>query len=46
MFVVLEDCAHGTFEVLAKAASIWAGEALMNLFAGSLLKRPELKLVK
>jgi hypothetical protein len=39
VFLVLEDCAEGKFEVLAKAASIWAGEALLDLFARS-LKRP------
>lgn len=38
VFVVLEDSAEGTFEVLAKAASIWAGEALLELFARSLVK--------
>lgn len=46
VFVVLENCAEGTFEVLAKAASIWAGESLLNLFARSLSKRPVLSLVK
>lgn len=45
VFVVLEDCAEGKFEVLAKAASIWAGEALLTLFAHSLMKRPTLSLV-
>jgi len=39
LFVVLEDCADGTFEVLAKAASIWAGQSLLNLFAAN-LRRP------
>jgi hypothetical protein len=38
VFVVLEDSAEGTFEVLAKAASIWAGEALLELFARSMVK--------
>lgn len=38
VFVVLEDSAEGTFEVLAKAASIWAGEALLELFAHSMVK--------
>jgi hypothetical protein len=38
VFVVLEDSADGTFEVLAKAASIWAGEALLELFARSMVK--------
>jgi hypothetical protein len=46
VFVVLEDCAHGTFEVLAKAASKWAGESLLNLFAASLPNRPTLRVVK
>jgi hypothetical protein len=45
VFVVLENEAEGKFEVLAKAASIWAGEALLNLYALS-LKRPTLSLVK
>ena len=46
VFVVLEDCAEGRFEVLAKAASVWAGEALLDLFAETLAKRPMLSLVK
>jgi hypothetical protein len=46
VFVVLEDCAEGKFEVLAKAASVWAGEALFNLFAQTLSKGPYLSLVK
>ena len=33
VFVVLEDSAEGTFEVLAKAASTWAGESLLQLYA-------------
>jgi hypothetical protein len=33
VFVVLEDVTEGTFEVLAKAASIWAGESLLHLYA-------------
>lgn len=45
VFVVLEDCAEGTFEVLAKAASIWAGAALFDLFARSLTKGRHLSLV-
>jgi hypothetical protein len=45
VFVVLEDTAEGKFEVLAKAASTWAGEALLDLFAHS-LKKPMLNLVK
>lgn len=39
LFVVLEDCAEGTFEVLAKATSTWAGQSLLNLFAAN-LRRP------
>jgi hypothetical protein len=46
VFVVLEDCVEGRFDVLAKAASIWAGEALLDLFAQSLMKRPILSVVK
>jgi hypothetical protein len=46
VFVVLEDSAEGKFEVLAKATSIWAGEALLGLLAQSLVKRPILSLVK
>jgi hypothetical protein len=38
VFVVLEDVAEGKFEVLAKAASTWAGETLLDLFARSLRK--------
>lgn len=46
LFVVLEDCARGTFEVLAKAASVLAGESLMNLLAQILMNRQHLKIVK
>ncbi len=46
VFVVLEDCVRGTFEVLAKAASMWAGKSLLNLFATSLPNRPSLRVVK
>ncbi|MGC2774649.1 MAG: hypothetical protein WA418_03325 [Bradyrhizobium sp.] len=45
VFVVLEDSAEGTFEVLAKATSIWSGESLLNLFANALRKAPHLSLV-
>jgi hypothetical protein len=38
VFVVLENSVEGTFEVLAKATSIWAGEALLDLFARALVK--------
>lgn len=47
VFVVLEDSAEGTFEVLAKAASIWAGESLLHLYARLLPNGiPHLNLVK
>jgi hypothetical protein len=46
VFVVLEDSAEGTFEVLAKAASIWAGEALLDLFAHCMRQPTPLYLVK
>lgn len=46
VFVVLEDSADGRFEVLAKAASKWAGESLLTLFAQSILKPPALRIVK
>jgi hypothetical protein len=45
VFVVLEDCAEGTFEVLAKAASIWAGESLLHLFARTLNRPSHLTVV-
>jgi hypothetical protein len=45
VFVVLEDCSNGKFEVLAKAASKWAGESLLNIFAESIRRRPELKII-
>jgi hypothetical protein len=45
VFVVLEDAAEGTFEVLAKATSIWAGESLLNIIAGTLRKPSHLSLV-
>jgi hypothetical protein len=46
VFVVLEDTQEGKFEVLAKAASIWAGEALMEVFARTLPSTPQLSLVR
>jgi hypothetical protein len=47
VFVVLEDCAEGKFEVLAKAASIWAGASLLDLYAALLKPKPShLSLVK
>jgi hypothetical protein len=46
VFVVLEDRTEGTFEVLAKAASIWAGESLLNLYAHLMLRGMHLRAVK
>ena len=43
LFVVLEDTIEGRFEVLAKAASVWAGEALLQMFAASLSPRSHLR---
>jgi hypothetical protein len=37
LFVVLEDSANGSYEILAKAASKWAGESLLSLFAQAML---------
>ena len=46
MFVVLEDKAEGRYEVLAKAASFWAGETLLESIAHLLFKQaPHLRLV-
>lgn len=45
VFVVLENSADGTFEVLAKATSIWAGSALLDLFVRSMSKGRHLSLV-
>jgi hypothetical protein len=45
VFVVLEDEAEGKFEVLAKAASRWAGQSLLDLFARSLRRPSRLSLV-
>ena len=39
VFIVLEDTAEGRFEVLAKAVSIWAGEALLATFAKAMENR-------
>ena len=44
VFVVLEDAVEGTFEVLAKATSIWAGESLLRIIATA-LRKPHLTLV-
>jgi hypothetical protein len=47
VFVVLEDSTEGTFQVLAKAASIWAGESLLNLYACSIMGgTPRLSIVR
>jgi hypothetical protein len=46
LFVVLEDTAEGKFEILAKASSVWAGEALLDLVAAAMEKKaPHLRLV-
>lgn len=46
VFVVLEDTAEGTFEVLAKAISAWAGESLLDMFAAAMAnKTSHLRLV-
>jgi hypothetical protein len=42
LFVVLEDHSEGRFEVLAKAASIWAGRQLLALLASAFRSRPQL----
>lgn len=39
VFVVLEDTAEGKFEVLAKAVSYWAGEALLDVIADAMTKK-------
>jgi hypothetical protein len=31
LFVVLEDCSEGTYDVLAKVVSIFAGQTLMEM---------------
>lgn len=46
LFVVLEDCALGTFEVLAKAASACAGQSLLQMIAAAARPRPYLSIVK
>lgn len=46
LFVVLEDCAEGRFEVLAKAASASLGATLLELFARRFTARPSLHLVE
>ncbi|MGH6871003.1 MAG: hypothetical protein ACREHE_05795 [Rhizomicrobium sp.] len=45
LFIVLEDTAEGTFEVLAKAVSVWTGEALLELIARTMAPRRHLSLV-
>ena len=44
VFIVLEDLVERKFEVLAKAASVWAGEALLDLLATSLLQKGNTRL--
>jgi hypothetical protein len=47
VFVVLEDTVEGTFEVLAKAASVWAGASLLQLYARQVTgEPPRLSIVK
>jgi len=46
VFVVLEDCSEGSFEVLAKAASKWAGVSLLTLYAQSMAPRAALRAIK
>ena len=46
VFVVLEDSAEGKFDVLAKAASAWAGQTLLTLIAQALSQKPMLSLVR
>ena len=41
-FVVLQDHSEGRFEVLAKAASIWAGQRLLALLASTFSNKPHL----
>jgi hypothetical protein len=38
LFLVLEDCAEGRFDVLAKAASVFAGQALLEMFCQRLTR--------
>lgn len=42
MFLVLEDEAEGRFEIIAKAASFWAGESLLRLFGDLLGRAPQI----
>jgi hypothetical protein len=46
VFVVLEDCAEGRFDVLAKAASLVAGAELLDLLSRALMMRSSLSLVR
>lgn len=41
MFLVLEDESDGRFEIIAKAASFWAGESLLRLVGEMLGQIPE-----
>lgn len=45
MFVVLENSAQGTFEVLAKAVSKWSGEVLLDVLARSMTRGAQLRAV-
>jgi hypothetical protein len=46
LFVVLENCAEGRFDVLAKVACAMTGAALLELFAHRIPNRAMLSLVK
>jgi hypothetical protein len=41
VFIVLEDESDGRFEVIAKAASFWAGESLLRLVGEFIGRVPE-----
>lgn len=45
LFVVLEDTAQGTLDVLAKAASAMTGRALLELVATGLRTKPSLVVI-
>lgn len=47
LFLCIEDCVEGTFDVLAKAAPGFAGHALLQMVSRALASgRPNLQLVK
>lgn len=46
LFLCLEDCAEGTFDVVAKAASGFAGQRLLQALSQALIARtPRLQIV-